>query len=315
MKKIVALFFVLSVLLLNTVSCFASAVEQDFTGRWQAKEDGLIASVFISEGVDSWPAEVRIADDRGVRMISCTLRYNAKEDMFVYKDGEVRSVDISQSGDPIIGDIIAKNTKGSFCFVGRYDGEVDLCWNEAKYPDVYVSFTRPEDYGIVVNSEDTSLIYTFVDKYNSLSFDYDRLLFDIETIYYDENECYNVILSGTNNVEWGKYSVVLMSTRFDDNMRFEDVFNIPVMQEILGVTIDCDEWNGYENVYSYTLDEDSYREYCFIVPMFDIYGDIVRTVNITVDCEHIGNDVEDMFRLDAISQVLTSLNIGDVGIG
>ena len=314
MRKFVSVFLILLLLLLN-ISCFASAIDQDFTGRWQVKQEGLIASISILDGTDSWPAEIRIADNRGARVVYCTLRYNAKEDMFVYKDGEIHSVDISQAGDPIVGDIIDKNTKGSFCFVGRYGGEVDLCWNEAKYPDVYVSFQKSDDYEVITDSEDVSLLDTFVDKYNSLSFDYDGSLFDIDTIYYDENDCYNVILSGTNNSVWGKYSIVLMSTRFTDDMRFEDIFNIPVMQEMLGITIDCDEWNGYEGVYSYTLDEDTYREYCFIVPIFDVYGDVVRAVNITIDCEHIDNDVEDMFRLDAISQVLVSLNVGDGGIG
>ena len=150
----------------------------------------------------------------------------------------------------------------------------------------------------------------FAEIYRSddITFEYDEKAFEVTLDDRTDDET-TVVLHG-NNEAWGNTFVSFYLKDLDDGEKF------PTMEEISQIpdtTVTQGDWNGYKNVFMYTLEyDDGTTEHYFIAPVMDDDDKKVEDL-LTV---HIGvSKIEDesvaMARDDAISAVVDSLKVDD----
>ena len=150
----------------------------------------------------------------------------------------------------------------------------------------------------------------FAEIYRSddLNFEYDENAFEITVEDRTDDET-TVVLYGKNEA-WGHTFVAFYVRDLKDGEKFP---TMEEMSEIPDTTVTQGEWNGYTDVFMYTLEyDDGTTENYFIAPVKDKDDKEIEDV-LTV---HIGTSkIEDeavlQERDDAISAVVDSLKVDD----
>lgn len=137
---------------------------------------------------------------------------------------------------------------------------------------------------------------------DELTFDYDKKAFDITMDDHTDTEDL-VILTGKSKA-WGNAYVRIHLRSLDEGEAFPTVADFKDMPE----EVTQGEWNGFEDVIMYTVD-DAFTESYYIVPVtLDDNAPALLTVRIGVD--RLDDEETSMKRDDAISAVADSLIIG-----
>ena len=150
----------------------------------------------------------------------------------------------------------------------------------------------------------------FAETYRSddITFEYDEKAFEVSLDDRTDDET-TVVLHGKNEA-WGNTFISFYLKDLNDGEKFP---TMEEMSQIPDTTITQGDWNGYKNVFMYTLEyDDGTSEYFFIAPVMDDDDKEVENL-LTV---HIGvSKIEDedtlQARDDAISAVVDSLKIDD----
>ena len=150
----------------------------------------------------------------------------------------------------------------------------------------------------------------FAETYRSddITFEYDEKNFEISLDDRTDDET-TVVLHGKNEA-CGNTFISFYLKDLDDGEKFPTMAE---MSQIPDTTVTQGDWNGYKNVFMYTLEyDDGTSEHFFTAPVMDDDGKEVEDL-LTV---HIGvTKVEDesvaMERDDAISAVVDSLKVDD----
>ena len=150
----------------------------------------------------------------------------------------------------------------------------------------------------------------FAEIYRSddINFEYDENAFEISLDDHTDDET-TVVLHGKNEA-WGNTFISFYLKDLDDGEKFP---TMEEMSEMPDTTVTQGDWNGYKDVFMYTLEyDDGTSEHFFIAPVMDDDGKEVEDL-LTV---HIGvSNIEDesvaMARDDAISAIVDSLKVKD----
>ena len=150
----------------------------------------------------------------------------------------------------------------------------------------------------------------FAEIYRSddITFEYDEKAFEVSLDDRTDDET-TVVLHGKNEA-WGNTFISFYLKDLDDGEHFP---TMEEMSQIPDTTVTQGDWNGYKNVFMYTLEyDDGTSEHFFIAPVMDKDDKEIEDV-LTV---HIGItklDDEDaaMARDDAISAVVDTLKVND----
>jgi len=143
---------------------------------------------------------------------------------------------------------------------------------------------------------------------DDITFQYDEKAFEVSMDDRTDDET-TVVLHGKDEA-WGNTFISFYLKDLDDGEKFPTMAE---MSQIPDTTVTQGDWNGYKNVFMYTLEyDDGTSEHFFIAPVMDDDGNEVDNL-LTV---HIGvSKVEDesiaMARDDAISAVVDSLKVDD----
>lgn len=148
----------------------------------------------------------------------------------------------------------------------------------------------------------------FAEAYRSddITFEYDEKNFEISLDDRTDDET-TVVLHGKNEA-WGNTFISFYLKDLDDGETFPTMAD---MSQIPDTTVTQGDWNGYKNVFMYTLEyDDGTSEHFFTAPVMDDDDKEVEDL-LTV---HIGvTKIEDesvaMERDDAISAVVDSLKV------
>ncbi|MBR2698578.1 MAG: SH3 domain-containing protein [Clostridia bacterium] len=138
---------------------------------------------------------------------------------------------------------------------------------------------------------------------DELTFDYDKKAFDITMDDHTDTEDL-VILTGKSKA-WGNAYMRIHLRSLDEGEAFPTVADFKDMPE----EVTQGEWNGFEDVIMYTVDDDAFTESYYIAPVtLDDNAPALLTVRIGVD--RLDDEETSMKRDDAISAVADSLIIG-----
>ena len=143
---------------------------------------------------------------------------------------------------------------------------------------------------------------------DDITFEYDEKAFEVSLDDRTDDET-TVVLHGKNEA-WGNTFISFYLKDLDDGEQFP---TMEEMSQIPDTTVTQGDWNGYKNVFMYTLEyDDGTSEHFFIAPVMDKDDKEIEDV-LTV---HIGItklDDEDaaMARDDAISAVVDTLKVND----
>ena len=138
---------------------------------------------------------------------------------------------------------------------------------------------------------------------DELTFDYDKKAFNITMDDHTDTEDL-VILTGKSKA-WGNAYVRIHLRSLDEGEAFPTPADFKDMPE----EVTQGEWNGFEDVIMYTVDDDTFTESYYIVPV--TLGDgaaALLTVRIGVD--KLDDEEASMKRDDMISAVMDTLIVG-----
>ena len=150
----------------------------------------------------------------------------------------------------------------------------------------------------------------FAETYRSddVKFEYDGKNFEIAMDDRTDDET-TVVLDGTNEA-WGATYIRIYVHDLNDGEKFPTMDEFAEMPD---TTVTQGEWNGYKNVFMYTLNnDDGTTQDFFIAPVMDDDGDEVEDL-LTVEICTTKIEDEDtlMERDDLISAVVDSLVVDD----
>ena len=151
----------------------------------------------------------------------------------------------------------------------------------------------------------TTAFATIYRHYDDITFEYDDTLFEISMDDHTDNEDM-IILTGKDTA-WGNTFIRIHLRELDDGEQFptKDEFT-----PIADVEVTQGDWNGYKNVFMYTIeDEDGTSDSFFIAPVADDDGKIEDILTVEISVSRIDDEETAMARDDAISAVVDSLKI------
>ena len=150
----------------------------------------------------------------------------------------------------------------------------------------------------------------FAETYRSddITFEYDEKAFEVTLDDRTEDET-QVVLTGKNEA-WGN---TFISFHLRD---LEDGEKLPTMEEMSQIpdtTVTQGDWNGYKDVFMYTLEyDDGTSEHFFIAPVMDKDDkEIEDLLTVHIGVTKIEDESAAMGRDDAISAVVDSLKVND----
>ena len=154
----------------------------------------------------------------------------------------------------------------------------------------------------------TTTAFAATYRNDDITFEYDDTLFEISMDDHTDGEDL-VILTG-KDAAWGNTFIRIHLRDLDDGEQFptKDEFT-----PLADVEVTQGEWNGYKNVFMYTInDEDGTSDNFFIAPvMDDDDGEVEDILTVEVSVSRIDDEDMAMARDDAISAVLDSLKVDD----
>ena len=150
----------------------------------------------------------------------------------------------------------------------------------------------------------------FAETYRSddLNFEYDENAFEITVDDRTDDET-TVVLYGKNEA-WGHTFVAFYVRDLKDGEKFP---TMEEMSEIPDTTVTQGEWNGYTDVFMYTLEyDDGTTENYFIAPVKDKDDkEIEDVLTVHIGTSKIEDEAAIQERDDAISAVVDSLKVDD----
>ena len=141
------------------------------------------------------------------------------------------------------------------------------------------------------------------DPAGALAFVYDDNVFEIEADD-DNGSEHLVVLNGTQE-DWGDYFISLYVRELAEDELFPTLDDYAELEEGLNTEVTQGEWNGFQDVILYTVQDDASYEQVCIVPL--AVADSLMTVDVKV--ELLEDEEASMARDDAISAVLDTLSI------
>ena len=147
----------------------------------------------------------------------------------------------------------------------------------------------------------------FAETYRSddITFEYDEKAFEVSLDDRTDDET-TVVLHGKNEA-WGNTFISFYLKDLDDGEQFP---TMEEMSQIPDTTVTQGDWNGYKNVFMYTIeDEDGTSDSFFIAPVADDDGEIEDILTVEISVSRIDDEETAMARDDAISAVVDSLKI------
>lgn len=142
---------------------------------------------------------------------------------------------------------------------------------------------------------------------DDIAFRYDEAAFEVAFEDRTDDET-TVVLSGKNEA-WGETYIRLYLAELRDGETF------PTMEEftpIADVEVTQGEWNGFKDVFMYTVEnDDGTSQYFFIAPVADDDGEVEDLLTVEISITAIEDDGVAMGRDDQISAVLDTLLIDD----
>lgn len=154
----------------------------------------------------------------------------------------------------------------------------------------------------------SSAAFAEIYRSDDITFEYDENAFEVSVDDRTDDET-TVVLHGKNEA-WGNTFIAFYLKDLDDGEKFPTMAEMSQMPD---TTVTQGDWNGYKDVFMYTLEhDDGTSEHFFIAPVMDDDDKEVEDL-LTV---HIGvSKIEDasvaMARDDAISAVVDSLKVDD----
>jgi len=154
----------------------------------------------------------------------------------------------------------------------------------------------------------SSAAFAEIYRSDDIIFEYDENAFEVSVDDRTDDET-TVVLHGKNEA-WGNTFIAFYLKDLDDGEKFPTMAEMSQMPD---TTVTQGDWNGYKDVFMYTLEhDDGTSEHFFIAPVMDDDDKEVEGL-LTV---HIGvSKIEDasvaMARDDAISAVVDSLKVDD----
>ena len=150
---------------------------------------------------------------------------------------------------------------------------------------------------------------TYTNPDNDLTFEYDDAVMEISLEDKTDDELM-VILNGKEDT-WGNVFVKIHLADVDEanGKTFPTLEDFAEMEAGLNTTVTQGDWNGFKDVFNYTVDEGDSMEQVFIVPVCDDDNEVEDILTITVGIEKTANEEASLTRDDAISAVLDSLKI------
>ena len=152
---------------------------------------------------------------------------------------------------------------------------------------------------------------TYTNPDNDVTFMYDDAVMEISLEDETDDELM-VVLNG-KDAAWGNaYVKIHLGDLDEDNGdTFPTLADFAEMEANLNTTVTQGDWNGFKNVFSYTIDDGDALEQVFIAPVYDDDNEVEDILTITIGIDKIANEEAGMNRDDAISAVLDSLKILD----
>ena len=142
---------------------------------------------------------------------------------------------------------------------------------------------------------------------DDITFQYDEKAFEVSMDDRTDDET-TVVLHGKDEA-WGNTFISFYLKDLDDGEKFPTMAE---MSQIPDTTVTQGDWNGYKNVFMYTIeDEDGTSDNFFIAPVADGDGEVEDILTVEISVSKIDNDSVAMARDDAISAVVDSLKIDD----
>ena len=143
---------------------------------------------------------------------------------------------------------------------------------------------------------------------DDISFEYDENAFEISLDDRTDDET-NVVLSGKKEA-WGHTFISFYLRDLEDGEKFPTMEDFAAMPD---TTVTQGDWNGYKNVFMYTVEyDDGTSESFFIAPVMDDDGDEVEDLlTVQIGITKIDDEAIAMGRDDAISAVVDSLKVDD----
>ena len=150
----------------------------------------------------------------------------------------------------------------------------------------------------------------FAEIYRSddLNFEYDENAFEITVDDRTDDET-TVVLYGKNEA-WGHTFVAFYVRDLKDGEKFP---TMEEMSQMPDTTVTQGEWNGYKDVFMYTLEnDDGTAESYFIAPVKDKDDkEIEDVLTVHIGTSKIEDEAAIQERDDAISAVVDSLKVDD----
>ena len=97
----------------------------------------------------------------------------------------------------------------------------------------------------------------------------------------------------------------------EDGEAFPEKADFAEIEAALDTSVDQGEWNGFEDMFMYSVADEQYFEQVFIAPVVDDDGEIDGILTINVRVEKTDDEETGMNRDDAISAVLDTLELLD----
>ena len=148
----------------------------------------------------------------------------------------------------------------------------------------------------------------FAETYRSddINFEYDENAFEVTLDDRTDDET-TVVLHGKNEA-WGNTFISFYLRDLEDG---EKLPTMEEMSQIPDTTVTQGDWNGYKDVFMYTLEyDDGTSEHFFIAPVMDDDGrEIDDMLTVQIGVSKIEDESAAMARDDAISAVVDSLKV------
>ena len=148
----------------------------------------------------------------------------------------------------------------------------------------------------------------FAETYRSddINFEYDENAFEVTLDDRTDDET-TVVLHGKNEA-WGN---TFISFYLKDMHDGEKLPTMAEMSQIPDTTVTQGDWNGYKDVFMYTLEyDDGTSEHYFIAPVMD-GKEVEDLLTVHIGISKIEDESVAMARDDAISAVVDSLKVDD----
>ncbi|MBQ8094904.1 MAG: hypothetical protein IJ242_15225 [Clostridia bacterium] len=114
------------------------------TGEWLEKDTQFTLMTISENDDDAFDVEIISPVTHGAYIIHAAMSYDCFEDAFIYTDGLVYDVPITDTDEAVLGEPVATGSRGIIRFEETEEGPVSLVWTRDETPDEAVVFIRKD---------------------------------------------------------------------------------------------------------------------------------------------------------------------------